>query len=123
MAKNAFGTLLKRLRAERGIGLREFCLMNGLDPGNHSKMERGYYSPPQKRELLEKLAVALDLSPGSDDWQEFFDVAAAERGQIPEDIMSREEVVDKLPVVFRTLRGQQVDADKLDDLAERIRRS
>jgi len=115
-----FGDLLKRLRKDRGKTLREFCIANGLDPGNYSRLERGMYPPPQN---VEKYAIAMGLKEGSSEWIELFDTAAAERGQIPADIMCDAEVVDKLPVVFRTLRAKQISPEDLDDLVERIRRS
>jgi transcriptional regulator with XRE-family HTH domain len=111
---NAFSGLLKRLRAKRGLTLREFCLQNQFDPGNYSRLERGLYPPPQSHEQLEKYA---------DEWLEFFDVAAATRGEIPRDLLTDAELVEKLPVLFRTLRGQPVSPEKLDQLAELIRRS
>lgn len=118
-----FGALLRNLRAKRRLTLREFCLTNGFDPGNYSRLERGLYPPPQSREQLEKYARALKLVEGSDEWIEFFDVAAASRGEIPRDLLNDAELVEKLPVLFRTLRGQQVSPEKLDELAELIRRS
>jgi len=118
-----FGALLKRLRLERGLTLREFCLRNGLDPGNYSRLERGRFAPPQDPERVEKYAEALGLERGSDQWIELFDVAAAERGEIPADLMSDDEVVDKLPVLFRTMRGKQVSQELLDELVDRIKRS
>jgi transcriptional regulator with XRE-family HTH domain len=120
---NAFGKHLKRLRMAKGQTLREFCQVNGFDPGNYSRLERGLFLPPQKEELLEKYAAALGLRRGSDEWLEFFDLAAASRGEIPKDLLSDEEVVDKLPVLFRTLRGSAMSPDKLDALVEKIRRS
>ena len=118
-----FGALLKRHRLARGQTLREFCLEHGIDPGNYSRLERGLFPPPQSHELMEKYARALGLEPGSDDWLELFDVAAAERGQIPADLMSDTDVVEKLPVLFRTMRAKQVSSDNLDDLVDKIRRS
>ena len=118
-----FGALLKRLRLNRGWTLREFCLQNDIDPGNYSRLERGLFPPPHRPELLEKYATALGLQPGSDDWMDLFDVAAAERGEIPPDLMSDEEVVDKLPVLYRTMRAKQVSPELLDALVERIKRS
>ena len=44
---------------------------------------------------------------------ELFDAAAAERGEIPADLYVGFEVVDKLPVLFRTLRAKQVSAENL----------
>jgi transcriptional regulator with XRE-family HTH domain len=119
----AFGKLLKKLRIAKGLTLREFCQANKLDPGNYSRLERGHFPPPQKEELLEKYATALGLHRGSDEWLEFFDLAAASRGEIPKDLLTDEELLEKLPVLFRTLRGSGVPADKLDDLIEKVRRS
>ncbi len=120
---NKFSAMLKQIRLEKGLTLREFCLKNGFDPGNYSKLERGLFPPPESHELLERYALALELEPGSDRWLELFDLAAAERGQIPNDIMSDREVVDKLPVFFRTMRGKQLSSEQLDELVEKIRRS
>lgn len=120
---NAFSNLLRKLRAKHGLTLREFCLQNQLDPGNYSRLERGLYPPPQSHEQLEKYARALGLKEGSDEWLELFDVAAATRGEIPRDLLTDAELVEKLPVLFRTLRGQPVSPEKLDQLAELIRKS
>jgi transcriptional regulator with XRE-family HTH domain len=119
----AFGKMMKKLRLAKGLTLREFCEKHRFDPGNYSRLERGLFQPPQKEELLEKYASALGLTRGSDEWLEFFDLAAASRGEIPKDILSDEEVVGKLPVLFRTLRGGQVEAGQLDELIEKLRRS
>ncbi len=118
-----FGALLKRLRLEKGLSLREFCLKNGFDPGNHSRVERGRFPPPQDTDRLEKYADALGIRRGSDGWMELFDTAAAERGEIPADLMSDADVVDKLPVLFRTMRAKQVSPEMLDGLVNRIKRS
>ena len=118
-----FGEFFKQLRAKSRISLRAFCLENAFDPANISRLERGLLPPPESREKLEAYAKALRLREGSDDWYMFFDLAAAERGRIPEDVLEDKQLVAALPVLFRTLRGQRVDADMLDDLAERIRRA
>lgn len=123
MSPNAFSKLLRRLRTEHGATLREFCLQHGFDPGNYSRLERGLYPPPESRDCLEKYATALELVPGSDAWLEFFDVAAAERGRIPDDLMSDAKVVEKLPVLFRTMRGTPLSSEQLDQLVEKVRRS
>ena len=117
-----FATRLKRLRIQKGLGLREFCLGNGFDPGNYSRLERGHFPPP-RNETLQRYARALGLKEGSTEWIELFDLAAAERGEIPADILSDEEVVQKLPVLFRTLRAKPLTAEQLDKLIERVRRS
>lgn len=118
-----FSALLKQIRLKSGLTLREFCLENGFDPGNYSRLERGLFPPPESREVLERYAKALGVTPGSDEWLELFDLAATERGRIPEDLMSDSEVVDKLPAFFRTMRGKQLSPEQLDELIARIRRS
>lgn len=118
-----FGEYLKKIRLRNRVSLRAFCLKNNFDPGNYSKLERGQYSPPHNPELITKYANALGLLNGSDEWLELFDLASAERGELPADLMSDEEVVSKLPILFRTLRASQISDENLDNLVERIRRS
>lgn len=123
MPPNAFGQFFKRCRIDLGVTLRAFCEKNGLDPGNLSRLERGLLPPPQSEEKLTQYARALGLKPGDDRWLEFFDLAAAEHGRIPKDILSDEEVVEKLPVLFRTLRGEKVSEEELNALLDKIRRA
>ncbi len=118
-----FGEFFKTMRARSGLSLRGFCIDNRFDPGNISRLERGVFPPPESRDKLEAYAKALRLRKGSEDWYTFFDLAAAERGRIPDDVLSDKDLVEKLPVLFRTLRGQRVDEASLTDLAERIRRA
>lgn len=119
----AFSAFVKEKRKATGLTLREFCQKHGLDPGNYSKIETGRFAPPQKHGLLEKYAHALGIFQGTDDWLEFFDLAAAARGELPKDLLSDEQVVEKLPVLFRTLRGQPLSPEKLDEFISKIRRS
>lgn len=116
-----FGEFFKAQRMATGKTLREFCLERGYDPGNLSKLERGLLPPPQSREKLEEYARALGLREGTDVWYDFFDLAAAETGRIPEDLQD-EKLVKKLPVIFRTLRGRKLTDEQLDQLVERLRR-
>ena len=118
-----FGELLKERRLEAGLSLREFCVANGLDAGNYSKLERGKFAPPENEDRVKMYASALGLEEGSDAWMDLFDAAAAERGRIPRDIMSDEEVVKKLPVLFRTIRSERQEDVDLDELIKRIKKS
>lgn len=119
----SFGAFFHAKRMATGLTLRQFCLKHGLDPGNISKLERGLLPPPESRKKLEQYACSLGLEPGSGDWFEFFDLAAAERGRIPEELMEDKKIVQKLPAVFRTLRGDQVNEHVLDELVRVIRES
>lgn len=119
-----FGEFFAQLRRKHtGLSLREFCAKHGFDAGNISKLERGRMAVPQGREILEKYAGALQIEKGSSDYYEFFDLAAAEAGRIPEDLMNDEALVGKLPVLFRTLRGNRVTEEQMRLLMDLIRRA
>ena len=122
MGKLGFGELLKDLRIRRGLTLREFCLKHGFDPGNMSKVERGMLPPPP-HDKLEQIAKILELKPSSPDWDLFFDTAAIERGSIPKDSLSDEELLKKVPVFLRTLKNKKLAPEKLDELIEKLRRA
>jgi len=117
-----FGELLREKRLSCGLSLRAFCAEFGFDPGNLSKVERGLLPPPTG-EKLDEIAGALGLEAGSDDWYDFYDVASTDRGLIPVHLLDDDELVRKLPIVFRSLREGKLNADELDKLIEIVRRS
>jgi transcriptional regulator with XRE-family HTH domain len=117
-----FGEFFKSRRIALRKTLRQFCRENGLDAGNISRLERGLLQPPQGRETLESYAKLLKLRKGSDDWYAFFDLAAAETGRIPQELLDDDKVLEQLPILFRTLRGQKVPDEQLDELVRTIRK-
>jgi len=117
----AFGVFFKAKRQALDLTLRGFCLKHKFDPGNMSRMERGLLAPPQDREALERYAKALGLKSGGDDWYTFFDLAAAAKGRGPDELLEDQEVVAKLPLVFKTLRGKQLTERQLGELVKKIR--
>jgi len=118
----AFGDFFKRKRMELGLTLREFCRKNGFDAGNISKIERGLARAPQSAEIKTKYATALGIREGTDDWLTFFDLAAADLGQIPEDLMKDERLLRSLPLLFRTVRDGEVSEGDLKRLIEAMRK-
>jgi transcriptional regulator with XRE-family HTH domain len=118
-----FASFFKEMRVKKGKTLRQFCLENNLDPGNISKLERGVLPPPESSEKLASYARALGIVEGSDEWYEFFDLATVARGQVPAAIMSNEQLVARLPIVFRTLEGKRVTPEQVDDLIALIRKN
>jgi transcriptional regulator with XRE-family HTH domain len=119
---STFGSYFKGLRTKKGWTLRRFCEAKGYDPGNISRLERGVFPAPESPQKLREYARALDLKEGSDEWIEFFDRAAAARGEIPADLQADEKLVRRLPLLFRTLRGRKVTPERLNQLVEIIRR-
>jgi transcriptional regulator with XRE-family HTH domain len=115
-----FGEYFKKKRLEMRKTLRQFCLENGLDPGNISKIERGILPPPQSREKLTHYAKCLGIEEGSDEWLEFFDIARTDAGRIPEDLLADKNIVAKLPLVFRTIKGRKLTGDQLEEFARAL---
>jgi len=116
-----FGEMVRKLRLNNGLSLREFCLKHGHDASNMSKIERSRLAPPQKPAQLTRLATELGLTNGSAQWQEFMDLAASESGRIPKDMLEDEQVLAKLPILFRAARGQKVSPQEMKKLVQRIR--
>jgi len=118
-----FASFFQALRKSHRITLRAFCEAAAADPGNISRLERRAIPPPQDREILSRYAKALNLAEGGDEWYLFFDLAAADRGIIPQDIMDDAELVRGLPAFFRTLRGQKPTETEMRKVIEKIRKS
>ena len=116
-----FGRFFRQQRIGQGKTLRRFCLENGFDPVNLSKLERDRLPPPRDRGKLEAYASALGLKGGSDDWYAFFDLAIAAADRIPAALLSEQEALSRLPLVSRTPGGEQPNHDKLATLVELIR--
>lgn len=119
-----FGDYVRQRRIGLGFTLRAFTTMLGCDPSNHSKVERGRLPAPTG-DALEALARALQVEPGTDEWTEFQDMAAASRakGAIPADLDDK-QVMSKLPVFFRAVRkGHKLTEDELNEFIQQIRQS
>src|SRR5258708_19184876 len=116
-----FGEFIKQIRERRRLGLREFCLENGYDPSNWSKIEREVLRPPRDEDTLRIWGKQLGLKQGSDDWLKFFDYAAVDSGRIPDYVLKDEKLVAQLPAFFRTLSGQKPPSEDLEKLVTLIR--
>ncbi len=116
-----FGEFFKQKRRELGLTLREFCRINGFDPGNVSKIDRGLLPAPQSKGLRLTYASALGIEEGTDDWLRFCDLAATSVGKIPPDISSDAELMNALPVLFRSIRNKDLEEGELRKLIESIR--
>lgn len=122
LSAKTFGAFFKSKRIEKGLTLREFCRVNGFDAGNISKLERGLFSPPHSKELLLKYAQALDIKDGSEDWLLFCDLAKTSAGKLPDDIVANTELMNALPVLFRTARRDDVSEEELEELIRSIKK-
>ncbi|MFO7610033.1 MAG: helix-turn-helix transcriptional regulator [Candidatus Krumholzibacteriia bacterium] len=117
-----FGPYVRKMRVGRGETLRQFCGRAGMDPAYVSRIERGLLAPPQDQEKLEHYAEALGFAHGTAPWQEFMDLAATAAGRLPQDALENEQLMACLPAFLRTMRGQQVEDEELDQLIDLIRK-
>jgi transcriptional regulator with XRE-family HTH domain len=118
MRAKSFGDYFKMLRTKKGLSLRQFCLKYGLDSSNISKIERGVARPPQDDKLHE-YARYLGLRKDTDDWYAFCDLAAAERGKFPKDLMSDKKIRERMPAFFRALRK----GEKAGEIAKNLKKA
>ncbi|MBN1348523.1 helix-turn-helix transcriptional regulator [candidate division KSB1 bacterium] len=116
---NTFGEFIKQIRLQKKIALREFCRRTNIDPSNWSKIERRALQPPKSKSVLTEIAIALSIRQSSEDWYTLMDLAAI--SHIPKELIQNELIVEKLPVFFRTLRGQKPTREELENLIKLIR--
>ena len=116
-----FGDLVKNLRIAQQKTLRQFCMENSHDPSNWSKIERNINPPPKDRETLARWARDLGLQEETAEWKEFMMKADIARGEIPQEVLSDEKLLERLPVFFRTVTGAPLTEEKLDRLMEHIK--
>jgi len=121
MEPTTFGEFFRSKRVSAGLTLRRFCELHHFDPANVSRWERNLLPPPKAEESLCNIAHALNLQEGTNDWQFFFDLAAASLGVLPADLRGREDMVARMPLVFRTLRGEALTDEKLRELYNAIK--
>lgn len=109
-----FGEFVKNYRIKQSLTLREFCRLNTFDPSNWSKIERGILSPPKSKEVLNTIAESLNMPSSSEEFQTLLDLAAI--SQIPAQLLSDKSILEKLPVFFRTLRGEKPTRKELEKI-------
>jgi transcriptional regulator with XRE-family HTH domain len=113
-----FEDFIKEKRLAAGLTLRKFCIEASVDPSNWSKIERGLSEAPKSKEMLDRIADILQLSPNDREVLKDLAIVAA----IPKDFRE-EKVIEKLPIFFRTVRGEKPTGAELEKLFEVIKNS
>jgi transcriptional regulator with XRE-family HTH domain len=116
--KSSFANFIREKRISKGLTLREFCRLCGFDSSNWSKVERSLASPPQSKSVLDSIASALKIEAGSQEYKEMIDLAAL--STISEELIES-EILEQLPVFFRTVRGEKPTEEELKTLINKIR--
>lgn len=122
-ARVSFGEFFKGLRLDNKMTLRGFCSKNGFDPSNVSKIERGIWPPPEADEDRMKYAKALALKKGTSNWDRFMDLAVAGTRTFKVRNVTDEEVLQKLPVLFRSVDKADLTPDQLDKIIKYVKKT
>jgi transcriptional regulator with XRE-family HTH domain len=115
-----FGDMLKELRIQKRLTLRDCAAIMGVDASNWSKFERSITPAPKDIAVLESWAEYFGLTDQAK--ADFFDLAAMSRKQLPDDIASDARVMQALPAFFRAVRGKELEGDKLNEFIEDLRK-
>jgi transcriptional regulator with XRE-family HTH domain len=118
--KASFANFVREKRVSAGLTLREFCRSINFDASNWSKVERGLSTPPQSRSVLDNIASVLGIKKDSEQYKELFDLAAL--SSIPDGLVEN-EILEQLPVFFRTVRGEKPTEEELRNLIKKIKSS
>ena len=110
------------MRIKNELTLRKFSRILGKDPGNISKLERGLLPPPKNAEIIEGYGRAIGLGADSKEIKELKTIAALENGQIPVDVLNDKELMNELPIFFRTATGSKLEREKLKKFIENLRK-
>lgn len=121
MEKN-FGQILEKLRIKKGLTLRQTCRLLKYDPSNWSKIERGKLPPPSNEKILKKWAKTLGILKEVE-INEFVDKAQLAQGILPRDVLRQENIINFLPVFFRTVRNKKPTRKEINKLIKLIQKT
>ena len=113
-----FADFVRDARLNAGYTLRNFCKEISEDPSNWSKVERKLLKPPTDKDKLDLIAIVLDFDEGNPNYKLLFDLAVA--ASIPKGLVE-DEILEQLPLLFRTVRGDKPTDEELDKLAKKIK--
>ena len=116
-----FGQYVKDLREKSGLSLRQFCRLADLDASNWSKIERDLLPPPKSRQQLNDIASIVGIPKESETWNTLFDLAAI--SHVPKELWNSQSVAEKMPMYFRTARGEKPDPETVKELTKLFRRN
>ena len=117
-----FNELFRQKRMAIGT-VRQFAKQSGFDVAYISRLENGITTPPKDGEKLTKLGLSLGLTPDTAEWQEFTDLAAVAKNELPRDLQDNDRIAAVLPAFYRTLRNKNLNEKEAQELINLIRES
>ena len=116
-----FGRFVKECRLKADLSLREFCRRTGEDASNWSKIERELLAPPINVDKLRTIAQTLNIKEDSEEWNNLIDYSALDNGRIPPYVKTNKEIMNALPVFFRTVGSIKPSSNELHDFILHLR--
>lgn len=123
MADRYFGTYLKKIRLEKGYGLRKFAKLINILPSNLCHIETGRQSPPRSTEWLKKVLKVLGIKEGGEEWNKFFELQT-KRGEIPADVKEyfiQKNALDAVPLMARTIKNKKLTRKQIEQIIDDIK--
>lgn len=114
MGAKTFAETLHEKRVALRLTLREFCRQAEEDPANFSRIERGLRTPPNN-DIVSRYAKVLKLS--GQELQDFLDLAAIFRRELPKDIPD-DALASKLPAMLRSINRIRPTVEHLQNAIE-----
>jgi Helix-turn-helix. len=114
----SYGEVLRTMRVEHEITLRELARRSDIDVAYLSRIERETIPPPQKEELLEAIADALKLN--AVEAKRLRDLAAMDNKQFPKDFKGNFPGMVGIPMLLRTVANKKLTPDEIHDLIRHI---
>lgn len=111
MLENAvasFGAFIRERRLALGKTARAVAVESGIQPSNLCNIEHGLLKPAQDDQKLRKLACALNLTMGSEDFARFSDLAAKATNSVPLDIKDIISEDDAIPLMLRSIGNKKL---------------
>ena len=112
-----FYEYLREKRMAMKISLREFCRQAEEDPANFSRIERGIRTPPND-DVVSRYAKVLKLA--GQELQDFMDLAAIFRRELPKDIPDS-ALADKLPAMLQSIDRIRPTREQLENAVQLTR--
>ncbi len=116
--RNSFALLMHNKMKERKLTLREVSRRSGIDVGNLSRIERGNTYPPKKREVLLKLAEALQMD--STETESLIEQSKFINGQLVNELQNVREM-NVIPMLLRAIDNEKLREEDVEKLIEMIK--
>jgi len=113
-----YGEMLRNLRVEKEITLRELASNSDIDVAYLSRVERCTIPPPQKDELLDAINDAIDATEA--EGRALKDQAAVDNKVFPPDIADKIGKMEGIPLLLRTVANKKLTAEEIRKVTDFI---